>query len=60
MRTVKQAKYNILTLITKAWITTDRYRCKAEGMDMSGFRSNVGKQESGTKSLKGEAEIQDF
>ena len=29
-------------------------------MDMSGFRSNGGKQESGTKSFKGEADIQDF
>lgn len=27
---------------------------------MSGFRSNRVKQESGTKSFKGEAEIQDF
>jgi hypothetical protein len=29
-------------------------------MDKSGFRSNGDKQESGTKSFKGEAEIQDF
>jgi hypothetical protein len=29
-------------------------------MDMSGLRSNWSKQESGTKSFKGEAEIQDF
>jgi hypothetical protein len=60
MCTVKYTKYNILTLNTKAWITVDRNRCKTEGIFMSDFRSNGGKQESGTKSFKGEAEIQDF
>lgn len=60
MCTVKYTKYNILTLNTKAWITINRNRCKTEGMDVSGIRSNGGKQESGTKSFKGEADIQDF
>ena len=60
MCTVKYAKFNILTWNTKARITTNRNRCKTKGMDVSGFRSNGGKQESVTESFKGEANIQDF
>ena len=60
MCTVKYANYNILTLNTKAGVTTNRNRRTTEGTDMSGFRSNGGKQESGTKVLKEKLQFKIF